>query len=1137
MQYQHGSFYFSPSDLTNFLACNYLINQEIKVAKGVLASAYTDDPMLKELRRRGQEFEDKYVAHLATTFGVTPCNLKGKDFDATKDAMYRGEMIIVQARLENSSWRGFADILVRNNIPSDLGKWSYEVMDTKLSGNTRNSAVLQLCFYTEVVSTIQGIEPQEMRIIKPKAKGDGFGEEVFRFAEFKAYYKQIQSNLTAAVASPNTDAYPEPVEHCSICNWWKHCRDKRRDDDHLSLVAGIRSSQIIALNEQDVRNMTSFANKSNLEKPSRGSLEALKKTQQQARIQVRGKGLLKPISMLLPIPGETTNDNDRDDHGFNLLPERCEGDVYFDFEGDSFYPNGGIEYLFGWIYKEDGEWKYKYLLANNHAEEQHAFKQFMDFVGKRLKQFPNLCIYHFAPKEPTSFKRLMRFHGCHEDDVNRLLRGLRFVDLHVVARKSIMASVERYSLKDLEKLTDYERMIDLDVAGTARRRFELALNMANLPSLSTETITTIIKYNEDDCRATLALHEWIENQRKKVDHEPGMRRLETNDGETQNEQTRKERGEILALFQQLTEGLPKNREDWNDDEKATWLLANLLNYFQREYDSAMWEYFATLNRTIEELDDAKNCITGLILIETIPPKTARNNAVEIYEYPEQEVDVKEGLYLTTFTERKRIGSIASIDKEKLRVSISRSKATADQKLFAVIAVPDMPRADALIKSLKHIARAVIEKGMGPEFPYHTSAGLLRKSKPRFLQSYAIPLSSVESTLVESAIRLAKDLDRSILALQGPPGTGKTHTGAEMIIALWQDKKRIGVTAVSHKAYQNLMKKVQELAQKKGIAIPMSCKPKAGTEPIDGIQFIDDSTHTVLDALDSHHVVGGVAWLWAIDEVVGKLDYLFVDEAGQMSLTYVLATSRCTRNIVLLGDPNQLEQPQKGTHPEGSDVAALEHLLDGHRTMPDDRGIFMNITHRLHPEICRFTSEQFYEGKLKSLDGLERQVISGNTKFSGSGLFYVPVTHAGNQTSSMAEVAKIMEITSDLLLNGAYMGQPLGKDDILIVAPYNNQVNALRAQLPNYRVGTVDKFQGQEAPIVIYSMAASSAEDAPRGMKFLYDPFRFNVATSRALSVCILVASPKLMLPDCRTIDQMKWVNVLCTYMDFAKKVI
>jgi predicted RecB family nuclease len=1134
MQYLDGSFFFSPSDLTNFLACDYLINQEIKVAKDELKSVYTDDPMLKELRRRGQEFEDRYVAHLSTTRGVLPCNLKGKDFDATKDAMQRGEMIIVQARLENSNWRGFADILVRNDVPSDLGNWSYEVMDTKLSSNTRNSAVLQLCFYTDVVSLIQVREPEEMRIIKPKEDANGFREEVFRFAEFKAYYNQIQNSLVTAVANPKEDAYPESVEHCSICNWWKHCRDKRREDDHLSLVAGMRSSQIITLNEQGVRDMTSFANRNELDKPSRGNLETLRKKQQQARIQVSGKGSVKPITQLLPLPKEERSDYDRDEHGFNLLPERSEGDIYFDFEGDAFYPNGGIEYLFGWIYKYGDTWKYDHRLARNHIEEKKAFQEFMCFVGERMKKYPDLCIYHFAPKEPTSFKRLMRFHGCHEDDVNRLLRGLRFVDLHVVARKSFLASVERYSLKDLEKLTDYERIIDLDAAGTARRRFELALNTGNLAFLSDDTIRNVIAYNEDDCRATLALHNWIEEQRKKVEHNAAVHRLEINDGEQLKEDTRKERGEILELYRQLTEGLPEDRDTWTAEDKAKCLLANVLNYFQREYDSALWEYFATLKKLPEELGDARNAITGLILVESIPPKKANQNRVDVYEFPEQEIDMKEKQSLTNFSGRKKIGTIANLDKQNLRISISRSKAAADEKLFAVVASPDTPPAGALTDSLKKIAHACLEKGLGGQFPYHAAADLLMKSKPRFTKNFLPPFSTVHPSLIESAIDLVKNLDQSVLALQGPPGTGKTHTGAEMIISLWEEGKRIGVTAVSHKAYQNLMKKVQELAGKKGVDIPMSCKPKADCEPINGIQFIDGKTQTVHDALDQRHVVGGVAWLWATDDTKNELDYLFVDEAGQMSLTYVLATSRSARNIVLLGDPNQLEQPQKGTHPEGSDVAALEHLLDGHKTMPDDRGIFMNITRRLHPNICRFTSEQFYEGKLRSLEGLERQLITGNTKFSGSGLFYEPVTHTGNQTRSTEEVTRVINIIAELLHNGSYMGRPLQKEDILIVAPYNNQVNALKAALQDFRIGTVDKFQGQEAPVVIYSMAASTAEDAPRGMKFLYDPFRFNVATSRALSVCILVACPTLMLADCRTIDQMKWVNVLCRYKELAR---
>jgi len=285
-------------------------------------------------------------------------------------------------------------------------------------------------------------------------------------------------------------------------------------------------------------------------------------------------------------------------------------------------------------------------------------------------------------------------------------------------------------------------------------------------------------------------------------------------------------------------------------------------------------------------------------------------------------------------------------------------------------------------------------------------------------------------------------------------------------------------------------------------------------------------------------VCGTAWLWAEDDSREVIDYLFVDEAGQMSLSQVLAASRAAKNIILLGDPQQLEQPQRGAHPEGSDVAALTYLLDGHPTMPEGKGLFLGVTRRLHPNICQFTSELFYEGRLKSLPDLEKQIITGNTPFDGAGLFYVPVVHHGNQNKSLEEINRIAEITSNLLSNGRWTNakgetRALQADDILIVAPYNAQVAALRERLPGMRIGTVDKFQGQEAPVVIYSMTASSIDDAPKGMTFLFNPNRLNVATSRAKSICILVASPKLFEPECKTIDQMRWANAMCRYREIS----
>jgi superfamily I DNA and/or RNA helicase len=244
---------------------------------------------------------------------------------------------------------------------------------------------------------------------------------------------------------------------------------------------------------------------------------------------------------------------------------------------------------------------------------------------------------------------------------------------------------------------------------------------------------------------------------------------------------------------------------------------------------------------------------------------------------------------------------------------------------------------------------------------------------------------------------------------------------------------------------------------------------------------------------------------------------------------------------LLGDPQQLEQPQKGTHPEGVGVSALDHVLGGAATMPEDRGIFLPTTWRLHPSICAFTSELFYEGKLQSKPGLERQRLTGTGAFDGAGLWWAPVAHDGNQNFSLEEVDVVVRLVDSLLAPGAAwedehgVSRTLTGADLRIVAPFNAHVNRLAERLTGrgIPVGTVDKFQGQEAPVVIYSMATSRAEDAPRGMEFLYSLNRLNVATSRARCVAIVVASLVLAEPPCRTPRQMLLANALCRYRELA----
>jgi uncharacterized protein len=313
--------------------------------------------------------------------------------------------------------------------------------------------------------------------------------------------------------------------------------------------------------------------------------------------------------------------------------------------------------------------------------------------------------------------------------------------------------------------------------------------------------------------------------------------------------------------------------------------------------------------------------------------------------------------------------------------------------------------------------------------------------------------------------------------------------------------------------------------------------------VDGIEFAK-SPGEALDRIAPGTIVGGTAWLWAHPDAIGSLDVLVIDEAGQMALAQALAAARAARNLVLLGDPQQLEQPTKGAHEDGADVAALVHLLGpAQATLRAEQGLFLDRTYRLHRAVCTFTSEAYYEGRLQS--NLERQRIEGATTFVGAGLFLVEVDHQSNQAQALEEVDAVVAIARSLLQPGTTWTNadgethPLEPKDILVVAPYNSQVSALRRALADVdvvRVGTVDKFQGQEAPVVIYSCTSSSPEDAPRGMAFLYDPHRFNVATSRAFSTVIIVASPRLFEPDCRTPEQMGWASGFCRFEEMAVKV-
>ncbi|MCU0483010.1 MAG: ATP-binding protein, partial [Chloroflexi bacterium] len=421
--------------------------------------------------------------------------------------------------------------------------------------------------------------------------------------------------------------------------------------------------------------------------------------------------------------------------------------------------------------------------------------------------------------------------------------------------------------------------------------------------------------------------------------------------------------------------------------------------------------------------------------------------------------------------------------------------------------------------------------------------LLARRLPRAGQPPGADLRLPGETPDAAARRLALRLDATCLPIQGPPGSGKTHTGARMILDLVADGKRVGVTANSHKVIGNLLDAIVEAAEhERRPPVRLGQKPGGDEDPTCRHATCYGTNGTLLAALQSGaiNVAGATAWTWSRPEFAGAVDVLVIDEAGQLSLANAVAVSQAAGSLVLLGDPQQLDQPLQGTHPPGAERSALAHILGDEATMPPERGLFLERTWRLHPSICAYTSEVFYDGKLLPQAGNERQDLAGVGPLHGTGIRFLPVEHAGNATDSPEEAAAIAAIVRALLdgdprwVDWEGRERPIAPDQVLIVAPYNAHVAEIRAALPGANVGTVDKFQGRQAPISIYSMGTSTPEEAPRGMEFLYSLNRLNVATSRARCLAVLVASPELIRVRARSPRQMRLANALCRLVEVAE---
>ena len=768
----NGELQLSASDLVNHLACRHLTALNLAVTAGERKAPFRRDRMLELLVERGLAHERSYIEHLeAAGLQVTRIDgagIQAGPVDDTVAAMRAGAEVIVQGALTDGMWSGRADILRRVDAPSGLGPWSYEVYDTKLSRETKGGTILQLSLYSDLAASVQGRPPEHMYVVPPWS---GFQAQRFRIDDYAAYYRLVRRDLEGSLAQDAPACtYPDPKPHCDVCRWRHDCEARRRDDDHLCLVAGISGTQTRELQSRGIGSTGALA----VEplplgwKPERGAAQSYQRVREQARAQVEGREQKKPFHETLPLEPE---------RGLARLPEPSPGDVFFDFEGDSFAGEGGLEYLFGYVYDDDaGEQQYTGLWALDREAERANFQQFVDWVMERWRRHPDMHVYHFAPYEPSAMKRLMGRYATREDEVDRMLRAGLFVDLYRVVRDGILAGVESYSIKKLEAFYEYERFVDLDDANDSLYKVESALELADAPGITEEDKRDVEGYNRDDCISTLRLRDWLEGIRTGLtDGGEQIERPASKDGDP-SEPLNERRQRFQALAENIAQGVPADRDERSEEQHARWVLANVLDWHWREDKVDYWEHYRLSELSVEDLADERQAVANLAFLERVGGTDRA--PIHRYRYEDQETDLRGGASLRN-DGGSPLGTLVNIDLQARTVDIKKRQDTAEVHPEAAYAFDRYPT-DGLADSLLRLGEHVAGNGIGGSGAYGAARDLLLRRPPRLGGQL---IRTAGETGLAAALRIGPWLQSTVLPIQGPPGSGKTYTGGRMIADL------------------------------------------------------------------------------------------------------------------------------------------------------------------------------------------------------------------------------------------------------------------------------------------------------------------------------------------------------------------
>jgi predicted RecB family nuclease len=1127
MEHVDGGLVFSATDLINHLECPHLTHLNIEVALGREDLEPSRSDTMNLVARKGDEHERAHFDRLAgegreiVRIESEP-GLEGTRRGAreTVAAMKAGAEVIYQGVLfDGVRWRGYSDFLHRVERPSELGAFSYEVADTKLARRVKPYFLLQLCFYSELIEAIQGVSPARMHVVLGTRES-----QAFRVAEFAAYYRSVKRGFEDVVDAGLSTTYPEPVEHCGVCRWEERCVARREADEHLSLVARIQRAQRTRLVERGIETVTQLAVAEPADRPPRIGVATFDGLRAQARLQLvkRTTGELR-YELLAP----------EDGCGFARLPWPSEGDVFFDMEGDPFFDDG-LEYLFGVVLLETGELRFRAFWATDRSSEKQAFEGFIDFATERLGRYPDMHIYHYAPYEATAIKRLMGLHGTREDEVDHLLRSEVLVDLYAVVRQGVRVGQPNYSIKSIEAFYMDKRDTEVAEGGDSIVAFERFLETGKQALLE-----SIERYNEDDCRSTQLLREWLLARREEA-IETFDREIPWKPAPDARAPDQENQEQLDQLQTALLAGVPDDSADRDDDQRAGWLMAQLLDYHRREAKPAWWRYFERLEADEEQLTEVDNEALGRITVADVEPTPLplpSRSLIHTLYFPPQEHKISTGSFIDPASGKGV--KVESIDNATGTLRISRAATRAGESLPRAL-IPGKPyKTHDQRAALRRFAEDIVARGLDAQGSYGALREILRREVPSAATRERGEALQAGKFDLEEAKQIAEGLSDSHLFIQGPPGSGKTYTGAHLILHLIAQGHRVGVASGSHAAIHTLLDEVEKHAPP---GTPFKGLKKCSADGSNGYEsergLIENSNEIADFAGGGYDLLAGTAWLFCSEELDSTLDYLLIDEAGQIALADAIAMGTCASNVILLGDPQQLAQVGQAIHPPGAGMSVLEHLLGEHTTIPPERGLFIDETRRMHPDVCRFISAAIYEDRLDSFADCANQRIDAPGELTGTGIRYVPVAHEGNTRESVEEAETIKRLVEDLL-KGEYL-QTNGRsgaitlEEIMVVAPYNAQVSCLRERLPDgVRVGTVDKFQGQEAAVCFFSMATSSGEGIPRNLEFLFSRNRLNVAVSRARCLAVLVCNPALLNVRCRDAQQMRLVNALCWFVEMS----